>query len=129
MTPAAAALKREEAAAARKALEDRLALHLRAHKVPHVREYSLPGRVFRWDFAFPEARLLVEVHGGIWRAKGAHNTGSAIQRDCEKAAYATGQGWRHFAVTGEQITSGKAFEWIKKALEAPTSTPAAGTGE
>ena len=118
MTPAAAALKREEAAAARKALEDRLALHLRAHKVPHVREYSLPGRVFRWDFAFPDARLLVEVHGGIWRAKGAHNTGSAIQRDCEKAAYATGQGWRHFAVTGDQITSGQALAWIKTALEA-----------
>jgi len=120
MTPAAAALKREEAAAARKALEDRLALHLRAHKVAHTREFSLPGRAFRWDFAFPEARLLVEVHGGIWRAKGAHNTGAAITRDCEKAAFATAHGWRHFAVTGEQITSGQAFEWIKKALEVAT---------
>lgn len=118
MTPAAATLKREEAAAARKELEDRLALHLRAHRVPHVREFSLPGRQFRWDFAFPEARLLVEVHGGIWRAKGAHNTGGAIERDAEKGAFAAGQGWRQFAVTGEQITSGKALAWIKVALEA-----------
>ena len=120
MTPAEA-LKRQEAAALRDSLNARLALHLRAHKVPHTREFTLPGRQFRWDFAFPDARLLVEVHGGIWRAKGAHNTGGAITRDCEKAAFATGLGWRHFAVTGQQITSGEAFQWIKKALEVTTA--------
>ena len=121
MTPAAATLKREEAAAARKELEDRLALHLRAHKVPHTREFTLPGRAFRWDFAFPEARLLVEVHGGIWRKKGAHNTGAAITRDAEKSAYAAGLGWRTFSVTGEQIVNGNAYAWIKKALEVTTA--------
>lgn len=115
MTPAAT-LKREQEAAARSALEDRLALHLRANGIAYVREFSLPGRMFRWDFSFPEARLLVEVHGGIWMKKGAHNTGAALTRDCEKAAFATAHGWRHFAVTGQQITSGKACEWIKDAL-------------
>lgn len=114
---AADTLQREQRNAERRALEDRLALHLRAHQVPHVREFSLPGRAFRWDFGFPDAKLLVEVHGGIWRKKGAHNTGAAITRDCEKAAYATAQGWRQFAVTGEQITSGQALAWIKIALE------------
>lgn len=117
MTPAQV-LKREQAAAARRALEELLALHLRAHQVPHTREATLPGRLFRWDFAFPAARLLVEVHGGIWRTKGAHNTGEAIQRDAEKGAYAAGLGWRTFAVTGDQIASGKAIEWIKKAMGA-----------
>lgn len=116
MTPAAN-LKRQQDAVARKALEDRLALHLRAHGIAYVREFSLPGRLFRWDFAFPDARLLVEVHGGIWMKKGAHNTGAALTRDCEKAAFATGHGWRHFAVTGAQISSGEAYQWIKKALE------------
>jgi very-short-patch-repair endonuclease len=117
MTPAQT-LKREQAKAARRALEDQLALHLRAHQVQHTREFTLPGRDFRWDFAFPDHKLLVEVHGGIWRAKGAHNTGGAITRDAEKGAYAAGLGWRTFAVTGGQITSGKAFEWINKAMEA-----------
>ncbi len=117
MTPADT-LKREQLAAERRALEEKLALHLRAHQLPHTREFSLPGRAFRWDFAFPEARLLVEVHGGIWRNKGAHNTGGAITRDCEKGAYAAGLGWRTFAVTGQQIDSGDAVAWIKKALGA-----------
>lgn len=117
MTPVAN-LKRQQDAAARRELEDRLALHLRAHGIAYVREFSLPGRMFRWDFAFPEpsARLLVEVHGGIWMKRGAHNTGAAITRDCEKAAFATAQGWRHFAVTGDQISSGKAYQRIKDAL-------------
>ena len=112
----AGTIKREQARAARHALEDRLALHLRAHKIPHTREARLPGRLFRWDFAFPEHKLMVEVHGGIWRTKGAHNTGTAIKRDAEKGAYAAGLGWRTFAVTGDQIDSGKAVEWIKTAL-------------
>ena len=117
MTPADT-IKREQAAAVRRALEDRLALHLRANQVQHTREFTLPGRNFRWDFAFQDHKLLVEVHGGIWRTKGAHNTGSAITRDAEKGAYAAGQGWRSFAVTGEHIASGKAVEWIKTALGA-----------
>lgn len=121
MTPSET-LKRAKLAAERRALEERLVQHLRAHKVPHTREFSLPGRAFRWDFAFPEARLLVEVHGGIWRAKGAHNTGGAITRDAEKGAYAAGLGWRTFAVTGKQIASGQAIEWIKTALEAPCAS-------
>jgi len=113
---AADIIKREQASSARKALENRLALHLRAHKISHTREARLPGRLFRWDFAFPEHKLMVEVHGGIWRAKGAHNTGTAIKRDAEKGAYAAGMGWRTFAVTGDQIDNGKAIEWIKTAL-------------
>lgn len=116
MTPAEA-IKQARRIAARRVLEDKLALHLRADKVPHTREFSLPGRLFRWDFAFQDARLLVEVHGGIWRAKGAHNTGSAIIRDAEKSAFAAGLGWRTFAVTGQQIDSGQALAWIKLALE------------
>lgn len=114
MTPAE--VKRAEASAQRGVLEARLALALRAHRIEHAREFSLPGRAFRWDFAFPQARLLVEVQGGIWRGKGAHNTGQAITRDCEKAAYAAMHGWRTFGVTGRQIDSGEAVQWISVAL-------------
>lgn len=117
MTPAET-LAAELAGAARRAHEDRLALHLRANNVPHIREHKLPGRQFRWDFAFPDHKLMVEVHGGIWRTKGAHNTGTAIMRDCEKAAFAAGHGWRTFAVTGEQISAGQALAWIKTAIAA-----------
>lgn len=117
MTPAE--FKRAEATAVRGVLEARLALALRANRIPHVREFSLPGRAFRWDFAFPKALLLVEVQGGIWRSKGAHNTGAAITRDCEKAAYAAMHGWRTFGVTGRQVDSGEAVQWISAALAIP----------
>lgn len=116
MTPAEK-LKREQAAAARVALEDALAQQLRAAGIDYWREFTLPGRAFRWDFAFPARRLLVEVQGGIWRSKGAHNTGDAITRDCEKAAFAAARGWRTFGVTGGQIRSGQALQWIEAALD------------
>lgn len=51
------------------------------------------------------------------RSKGAHNTGAAITRDCEKAAYAAMHGWRTFGVTSAQIDSGEAVQWIGAALE------------
>lgn len=119
MTPADI-LKRAQAKAGREALEANLAQQLRACRVAHEREFTLPGRAFRWDFAFTDARLLVEVQGGIWREKGAHNTGSAITRDCEKAAFAAANGWRSFGVTGKHITSGQALQMIHEALKAPT---------
>lgn len=116
MTPAE--FKRAEARAAREVLEARLALALRANRIEHTREFSLPGRQFRWDFAFPQARLLVEVQGGIWR-KGAHSSGVGVTRDCEKAAYAAMHGWRTFGVTAAQIDSGEAVQWINAALQTP----------
>ena len=115
MTPAES-LKRQQSAAARGALEDALAQQLRAAHIDYWREFTLPGRKYRWDFAFPNHRLMVEVQGGIWRAKGAHNTGDAITRDCEKSAVAAVYGWRTFGVTAGQINSGQALRWIEQAL-------------
>src|SRR5690606_39740371 len=49
------------------ALEDALALHIRAHKLPEpVREYRFhPERRWRFDFAWPDLRVAAEVEGGI----------------------------------------------------------------
>ncbi len=118
MTPAAT-LKREQAKAAREALEQTLALHLRAEGIPFEQQYmAIKGREYRFDFALTgeRERLLVEVQGGIFRAKGAHNTGPAILRDCQKANLAIIAGWRVMHVAGPQVTSGQAIEWIKQAI-------------
>ena len=92
-------------------LEDALAQQLRAHRIAFERELMLPGRKFRFDFAFPEFGLLVEVQGGTW-TEGAHSSGVGIERDAEKAAHAITQGWRVMPVTGGQVKSGKAVQWI-----------------
>ena len=99
-------------------LEDILALHIRAKRMPPPkREWiAVPGRKFRFDFAWPDLMLLVEVQGGIW-TKGGHSTGVGISRDCEKGNLATLLGWRVLHVTSEQIKAGKAIQWIEQAMK------------
>lgn len=115
MTPAAATLKREEAKAKREHLEAVLAQQLRAFGIEFKRQVlAVPGREYRFDFAVGD--LLIEVQGGIFREKGAHNTGPAILRDCQKAALAIIAGWRVMHVAGPQVQSGEAIGWIKQAI-------------
>ena len=47
---------------------------------------------------------------------GAHSTGAGITRDAEKASLAAIQGYRLILVTGKQIKSGHAINWIREAL-------------
>jgi hypothetical protein len=81
-----------------------------------VGEYkAIEGRRFRWDFAWPEQKLLVECQGAIW-VRGGHSTGVGITRDAEKINIATLNGWRTLIFTAEHIKSGQALEWVKQAL-------------
>ena len=82
-----------------------------------VQEYkAIEGRRFRWDFAWPDARILLEVQGGTWMARGGHNSGSGVSRDCEKANLANLDGWNCLAVTRDHIKSGEAIQWVTTAL-------------
>lgn len=98
-------------------LEEALAYQIRMKGLPVPdREYpAVPGRRFRFDFAWPIERLLVEVQGGTW-GKGAHSTGQGIARDCEKRNMAVLLGWRCLDVTTDQIRTGRAIRWIEEAL-------------
>ena len=59
------------------------------------------GRKWRFDFAWPEARVALEVDGGQWRAGGGrHNTDA----DRWKRAWACALGWRVLAFSGQQLT-------------------------
>jgi very-short-patch-repair endonuclease len=115
MTPADT-LKKAQAKAKREALEAAMALQLRAEHIASIQQYHFwPGRNWRFDFALVLHRIAIEVQGGTW-SNGAHSRGSGIERDTEKAAHAAIAGWRLIPVTGGQIKSGKAIEWIKKAV-------------
>jgi len=67
-----------------------------------------PGRRWRFDFAWPDYRVALEVEGGIWRkgGKGAHSGGAAIERDIEKHNHATVLGWRVIRAAPEDLTLG-----------------------
>lgn len=113
-------LRREQARAQREKLELALAQQLRADRIEFETQLVFwPGRLWRFDFAMPAARVAVEVQGGIW-SNGAHARGAGIERDTEKAAHAAIAGWRLVPVTGRQIKSGQAVEWIKRALQGAT---------
>lgn len=70
------------------------------------------GRKYRADFMFQSERVLVEVIGA------AHLAGrKKLEEDCERYAIAASKGWLVVTVTAKSIRSGKAVEWIDKALK------------
>lgn len=101
------------------ALEETFALQIRALGLPEpVREYpAIKGRKFRFDFAWIDARLLVEINGGTF-TQGGHSTGTGIRRDYEKANLATLQGWRVLMFDGQAVKSGEGADKVREALEA-----------
>ncbi len=81
-----------------------------------VHEYAFwPGRRFRFDLAWPESRVAVEVDGGAFIG-GRHTTGSGFRSDCVKLSEAAARGWRVLRVMPEHVESGEALGWVERAL-------------
>ena len=59
-------------------------------------------RKFRFDFAWPEYMVYLEVEGGVW-TRGAHGRGSGIVRDIDKSNLATEYGWRPLRVLPKNL--------------------------
>jgi hypothetical protein len=72
-------------------------------------------RGWRFDFAWPDRMLALEVEGGIWSG-GRHTRGAGFEADCEKYNTATISGWRVLRVTSSMITSGVALQMVEQAL-------------
>jgi len=73
------------------------------------------GRRYRFDRAWPDQLVAVEVQGGIW-TRGRHARGSGIAAECQKFSLAAALGWRVLPVTREMIESGDAVRLIAQAL-------------
>lgn len=102
-------------------LEKALLLIIKTEKldIGMVREFRFhPIRKWRFDFAWPEQKIAVEVQGGIWLGKsGAHTSGKGRTRDIEKSNMAAKMGWRMLQIAPEHIKNGDALMWIKGILE------------
>lgn len=98
-------------------LENQLLFQLRAAGLPEPeREVMLiPGRKFRVDFFFMDARLAIEVEGGTW-INGAHNRGKHFESDTYKYNELTLLGISLLRFTTNMISSGEALSVIEKAL-------------
>lgn len=99
-------------------LERELHAYITWTKLPEpVREFRFhPTRRWRFDFAWPSERLAVEVEGGL-HDYGRHQRPESFERDAEKYNEAALLGWRVLRVTASHISSGKAIEWITRALQ------------
>lgn len=109
---------REEAAARRRALEDRLDQHIRAWGLPTPeREFRFDERRrWRLDFAWPPFKLAVEVEG-LTYAGGRHQRIAGFQADLEKYNAAQLAGWTLLRFGSRAVRSGFAVRAIQAALE------------
>lgn len=105
-------------------LEERIAIWLAHEGLPTpVRQLRFAkealGRQWMFDFAWPALGLALEVDGGTFMAKGAHNTGLKIMNDAQKNNAALLLGWRVFRVTDRMFRDGEAFAVTKALLTTP----------
>lgn len=97
-------------------LEALMLMHIRAARLPvSVQQHRFCDRLWRFDFAWPEHKLAVEVHGGTW-TNGRHTRGAGFANDREKVNTATLMGWRVLEFTGDMVKKGYALTMIERAL-------------
>jgi very-short-patch-repair endonuclease len=77
-------------------------------------QFARPRR-WRFDLAWPDRRLAVEVEGGTW-ANGRHTRPAGYEADCEKCNAAALAGWRVLRVTGAMVKDGRALAAVVEAL-------------
>ena len=122
--------------------EDILAVQLTDARILYIREYAFhPTRRWRYDFAFLDARLAVEVEGGLsgapircqvcgnlvrirtkdgrsipMRQSGRHNVGKGFKSDLEKYQESLLLGWRVLRVSVDDVKHGRALQLIQMLL-------------
>jgi len=98
--------------------------------LPFEQEYVIPGWrqwaeekksrglskrlvTFRADFAWPQARVALEVQGGTF-VIGGHSTGPGIERDAIKSLTAQISGWSLICLTDKMLTRDAEKLWLPK---------------
>lgn len=71
---------------------------------------------WRFDFAYPDLMLAIEVEGGGWSG-GRHTRGSGFAKDMQKYAAAFRLGWTVYRCDAALIKSGQAAEDIKNWID------------
>ena len=86
------------------------------HGLAPVAEYAFhPKRKWRFDFAWPDDRVALEVEGGIWTG-GGHTRGSGYLKDLDKYNSAAVAGWRVLKTTPSELCMPETVEMVKAAL-------------
>lgn len=99
-------------------LERKFAFMLRVLNVPTPeREFIFSERKYRFDFAWPNIMLAIEIEGGIW-SHGRHLQPQGYQNDCEKYNLAAIHGWTILRFTADMLDDGTALNHLETILKA-----------
>ena len=79
-----------------------------------VKEHKFhPVRRWRFDLAFLDHNLAVEIEGGIWLI-GRHNRGAGFIKDMEKYNEAMYYGWYMARFTPKMVKDGTAMQFLNR---------------
>jgi len=82
----------------------------------YIQEYRFhPKRLWRFDFAWPEWKIYLEIEGGVY-TKGRHLRPKGFLSDMEKYNAATILGWRMLRATPKDLRTGKAAALVRRAM-------------
>lgn len=83
-----------------------------------VREFVFDEkRKWRFDYCWESVKIALEVEGGRWLRKGAHNTGTALERDCAKYNEALLQGWIVLRCFPETLREPHMIHQVRRAFD------------
>ena len=92
------------------------ALHCRVHGLlPEPQLHFAKPRRWRFDYAFSDQKVAVEIEGGTW-INGRHNRASSIEADMDKYNEAALLGWKVLRFTTKMVTKGHAIDTVLRAL-------------
>jgi hypothetical protein len=79
-----------------------------------------PKRKWRFDYAWEEQMIALEIHGGI-HSGGRHTRGRGFVEDRTKMNEAALLGWTVIEATPEHIKTGQLRAWLLKAFDQNTN--------
>jgi hypothetical protein len=73
---------------------------------------------WRFDFAFPKEKLLIELQGATFKGgKGGHTSGTGYEDDCYKKNNAKLCGWTVLEFTTRMVSNGDAIKMTKQFIQ------------
>lgn len=74
-----------------------------------------PIRRWRFDYAWPDYKMALEVEGGVW-IRGRHNRASGFLKDMEKYNAAAVLGWRILRCVPDDLCHPDTIEMLREVL-------------
>jgi hypothetical protein len=84
--------------------------------IPTAEHKFCSTRKWKFDFAWINEKVAMEIEGGLW-IQGRHNRAASMINDMEKYNEAASNGWLVLRFTPQQITSSWCIGILKRTLE------------